>query len=205
MAKLFFYYSAMNAGKTTTLLQSSHNYRERGMNTLAFTPDFDDRYGVGKIASRIGLQSDAYAFSKDFNFYDYTVHQRNIVPNLKCLLVDEAQFLTKLQVTELCRVVDEFDLPVLCYGLRTDFLGELFEGSRALLGLADELIELKTICHCGRKATMNARINELGQMVRKGKQVEIGGNDRYISLCRRHYFAGQSQPEDKCIVGINAA
>lgn len=205
MAKLFFYYSAMNAGKTTTLLQSSHNYRERGMNTLTFTPDFDNRYGVGKIASRIGLQSDACAFAKNFNFYDYIAHQRKVVPNLKCLLVDEAQFLTRLQVQELCRVVDEFNLPVLCYGLRTDFLGELFEGSRALLGWADELIELKTICHCGRKATMNARINESGQMVREGEQVEIGGNDRYISLCRRHYSLGQSQPEDKCIIEISAA
>lgn len=205
MAKLFFYYSAMNAGKTTTLLQSSHNYQERGMNTIAFTPDFDDRYGVGKISSRIGLQSNAYAFAKDFNFYNYVTHQRKVIPNLKCLLVDEAQFLTKLQVKELCDIVDEFDLPVLCYGLRTDFLGELFEGSSSLLGLADELIELKTICHCGRKATMNARINESGHMVREGEQVEIGGNDRYISLCRRHYSAGQSQPVDKCIIEMNAA
>lgn len=205
MAKLFFYYSAMNAGKTTTLLQSSYNYQERGMNTLTFTPDFDHRYGAGKISSRIGLQSDAYAFSKDFNFYDHVAHQRKVIPNLKCLLVDESQFLTKLQVHELCRIVDEFNLPVLCYGLRTDFLGELFEGSRALLGLADELIELKTICHCGRKATMNARINASGQMVREGEQVEIGGNDRYIALCRRHYSAGQSQPQDKCIVEMHAA
>lgn len=175
------------------------------MNTIAFTPDFDDRYGVGKISSRIGLQSNAYAFAKDFNFYNYVTHQRKVIPNLKCLLVDEAQFLTKLQVKELCDIVDEFDLPVLCYGLRTDFLGELFEGSSSLLGLADELIELKTICHCGRKATMNARINESGHMVREGEQVEIGGNDRYISLCRRHYSAGQSQPVDKCIIEMNAA
>ncbi|WP_032112287.1 thymidine kinase [Candidatus Paracaedibacter symbiosus] len=204
MAKLFFYYSAMNAGKTTTLLQSSHNYRERGMNTLAFTPDFDDRYGIGKISSRIGLQSNAYAFATNFNFFDHIAHQKKILPNLKCILVDEAQFLTRSQVQQLCQIVDQLDLPVLCYGLRTDFLGELFEGSRYLLGQADELIELKTICHCGRKAIMNARINETGQMVREGAQVEIGGNDRYISLCRKHFFLGHSQPQDKCILELIA-
>lgn len=205
MAKLFFYYSAMNAGKTTSLLQSSYNYQERGMNTLAFIPDFDNRYGVGKISSRIGLQCDAYAFAREFNFFDYIAKQKKIVPNLKCILVDEAQFLTKSQVQQLCQVIDKLDLPVLCYGLRTDFLGELFEGSSCLLGWADELVELKTICHCGRKATMNMRINEHGQMLQEGAQVEIGGNDRYIALCRKHFFSGQSQPEDKCVIQMNAA
>lgn len=205
MAKLFFYYSAMNAGKTTTLLQSSYNYRERGMNTLTFTPDFDDRYGVGKIASRIGLQSDAYAFAKDFSFLDHIIEQQKIIPNLKCILVDEAQFLTRNQVQQLCQIVDQLNLPVLCYGLRTDFLGELFEGSRYLLAQADELIELKTICHCGRKATMNARVNEDGQVLREGAQIEIGGNDRYISLCRRHFFLGHAQPQDNCLVDLSVA
>jgi thymidine kinase len=205
MAKLFFYYSAMNAGKTTSLLQSSYNYQERGMNTLTFTPDFDNRYGVGKISSRIGLQCDAYAFARDFNFFDYVAQQKMVVPNLKCILVDEAQFLTKSQVQQLCQIIDELNLPVLCYGLRTDFLGELFEGSACLLGWADELIELKTICHCGRKATMNMRVNEQGQMLQEGAQVEIGGNDRYIALCRKHFFKGHSQPEDKCVIQMNAA
>lgn len=205
MAKLFFYYSAMNAGKTTSLLQSSYNYQERGMNTLTFTPDFDNRYGVGKISSRIGLQCEAYAFAREFNFFDYVVLQKKIVPNLKCILVDEAQFLTKSQVQQLCKIIDELDLPVLCYGLRTDFLGELFEGSACLLGWADELVELKTICHCGRKATMNMRVNEHGQMLQEGAQVEIGGNDRYIALCRKHFSSGHSQPIDKCIIQMNAA
>lgn len=205
MAKLFFYYSAMNAGKTTSLLQSSYNYQERGMNTLTFTPDFDNRYGEGKISSRIGLQCTAHTFSREFNFFDYITQQKKIVPNLKCVLVDEAQFLTKSQVQELCKVIDELNLPVLCYGLRTDFLGELFEGSRYLLGWADELVELKTICHCGRKATMNTRVNEQGQMVREGAQVEIGGNDRYISLCRKHFSAGLTHPHDKCVVEMQAA
>lgn len=205
MAKLFFYYSAMNAGKTTSLLQSSYNYQERGMNTLTFTPDFDNRFGVGKISSRIGLQCDAHTFSKEFNFFEYISVQKKTVPNLKCILVDEAQFLTKQQIQQLCKVIDEHNLPVLCYGLRTDFLGELFEGSRYLLGWADELIELKTICHCGRKATMNPRINPQGQMVMEGAQVEIGGNDRYIALCRKHFSVGQTQPEDKCVVDMKAA
>lgn len=205
MAKLFFYYSAMNAGKTTSLLQSSYNYQERGMNTLTFTPDFENRYGEGKISSRIGLQCTAHTFSREFNFFNYITQQEKIVPNLKCVLVDEAQFLTKTQVQELCRVIDELNLSVLCYGLRTDFLGELFEGSRYLLGWADELVELKTICHCGRKATMNTRVNEQGQIVREGAQVEIGGNDRYISLCRKHFSWGLTHPNDKCVVDIKAA
>ena len=193
MAKLFFYYSAMNAGKTTSLLQSSYNYQERGMNTLTFIPDFDNRYEAGKITSRIGLQCDAFAFAKEFNFFDYITEQITVIPNLKCILVDEAQFLTKAQVKQLCKLIDKVNLPVLCYGLRTDFLGELFEGSRYLLAWADELIELKTICHCGRKAIMNTRVNAQGQMLQEGAQIEIGGNDRYISVCRKHFSAGQTQ------------
>jgi len=192
MAKLYFYYSAMNAGKTTTLLQSSYNYHERGMDTLLFTPVFDDRFEPGKIASRIGLANDAISFDHSFNFFDYVEGARKTLPKLKCILIDEAQFLKKEQVLQLTQIVDQLKLPVLTYGLRTDFLGEVFEGSRYLLSWAEELTEIKTICHCGSKATMNARIDAQGKIVREGKQIEIGGNDRYIALCRKHYFAGNS-------------
>lgn len=205
MAKLYFYYSAMNAGKTTTLLQSSYNYCERGMNTLLFTAEFDDRFGRGKIASRIGLSADAHLYNKDFNFLDFIQAKIKITPNLKCILVDEAQFLNKEQVRQLCDVVDLLKLPVLTYGIRSDFMGELFPGSYYLLALADELIELKTICHCGRKATMNARMTADGKLVTEGKQVEIAGNERYISLCRKHFNQGQVQPETHCVVEIPAA
>lgn len=193
MAKLYFYYSAMNAGKTTTLLQSSYNYRERGMATLLYLPVFDDRKQTGKIASRIGLMNDAITFDRNFNFFDdihNAIHQEK---NLKCVLIDEAQFLTKDQVKQLCEVVDQLRLPVLTYGLRTDFLGETFEGSRYLLAWSEELIEIKTICHCGSKAIMNARINEHGKIVKEGAQIEIGGNERYISLCRKHFNLEQAQ------------
>ena len=190
MAKLYFYYSAMNAGKTTTLLQSSYNYQERGMDTLLFTPLIDDRVATGKIASRIGLTKDAVPFNQFFNFHIHVEKAQKTLTKLKCILVDEAQFLTKEQVTQLTQVVDELKLPVLTYGLRTDFLGEVFEGSRYLLSWADELTEIKTICHCGSKAIMNARIDGHGHIVRKGKQIEIGGNDRYIALCRKHFLAG---------------
>ena len=202
MAKLYFYYSAMNAGKTTTLLQSSYNYRERGMNTPLFTPDFDNRFGTGKITSRIGLDSHAIKFSRTFDFFTHTQKSLDTVPSLKCLLIDEAQFLTKPQVSQLCEVVDELSLPVLTYGLRTDFLGELFEGSQYLLAWADEITEIKTICHCGSKAIMNARINDCGECVREGAQIEIGGNDRYISLCRKHFNRAQPQPESHCVVAL---
>lgn len=205
MAKLYFYYSAMNAGKTTTLLQSSYNYRERGMNTLLFTADFDDRFGQGKIASRIGLSSDANVYDADFDFFEFVKDKLPVIPNLKCVFVDEAQFLKKEQVRQLCDVVDALNIPVLTYGIRSDFQGELFPGSYYLLALADELIELKTICHCGRKATMNARMSSDGQFVTQGDQIEIAGNERYISLCREHFHKGQIQPENHCVVRMNVA
>lgn len=188
MAKLHFYYSAMNAGKTTTLLQSSYNYRERGLKTLLFKPKIDTRDAQGKIASRIGLKSDAIEFDNNFDIYDHmkTCTKQHDKP--ACILIDEAQFLSKAQVLQVAKIVDKMNIPVLCYGLRTDFMGEPFEGSLYLLALAEELSEIKTICHCGRKATMNIRIDEKGKPVRKGEQIEIGGNDRYISTCRKHYY-----------------
>lgn len=191
MAKLYFYYSAMNAGKTTTLLQSSYNYQERGMDTLLFTPLIDDRVAVGKIASRIGLANDAIPFDRAFDFFGYIEKTQKTVPKLRCVLIDEAHFMTKEQVMQLAQVVDNLKLPVLTYGLRTDFRGEAFEGSQYLLSWAEELTEIKTICHCGSKATMNARIDGQGHIVREGEQVEIGGNERYIALCRKHFVAGK--------------
>ena len=188
MAKLYFYYSAMNAGKTTTLLQSSYNYRERGMETLLYVPQVDTRYGGGKITSRIGLASEAVMVSKDFDFFKEISQQQQVLPKLACVLVDEAQFLTKSQVQQLCHVVDELRIPVLTYGIRTDFQGETFEGSHALLALAEELSEIKTICHCGRKATMNIRVDSQGNRIKEGAQVEVGGNEKYISVCRRHFY-----------------
>lgn len=190
MAKLYFYYSAMNAGKTTTLLQSSYNYHERGMGTLLFTPIIDDRVAPGTIASRIGLAKDAIPFDRNFNFFDYVKEGKQKDPKLKCVLVDEAQFLSKEQVGQLAQIVDELKLPVLTYGLRTNFLGETFEGSHYLLAWAEELSEIKTICHCGSKAIMNARIDGNGKVVRQGEEVLIGGNDQYLAVCRKHYLAG---------------
>lgn len=187
MAKLYFYYSAMNAGKSTTLLQSSYNYQERGMNTILFSPSIDTRYEKGTIHSRIGLHSKAVSFDSSFHLYDYTASARTKLENLKCILVDEAQFLSKEQVAQLTDVVDEFSIPVLTYGLRTDFRGEPFPGSLYLLAWADEVIEIKTICHCGRKAIMNVRTDEAGRPVTSGAQVEIGGNEKYIATCRKHY------------------
>jgi thymidine kinase len=195
MAKLYFYFSAMNAGKTTVLLQSAHNYRERGMTPLLFTPAFDDRYRSGMIRSRIGLESEAIAFQPDDDLYEQVENAlRN--GNIHCVLVDESQFLSRDQVFQLTEVVDRLEIPVLCFGLRTDFQGELFEGSRYLLAWADELQELKTICHTGRKATMVVRVDENGYALREGSQVEIGGNDRYVSVCRKEFknvfFGGQA-------------
>jgi thymidine kinase len=186
LAKLYFYYSTMNAGKSTSLLQSSHNYRERGMHVLVYTAKLDQR-GGGKVHSRIGLSSDARHFdaATDLLGEISAEHGRQSV---SCVLLDEAQFLTPVQVEELAVVVDRLKIPVLCYGLRTDFRSELFPGSARLLALADELSELKTICHCGRKATMNVRVGADGKVERDGAQVEIGGNERYVSLCRRHFF-----------------
>ena len=186
MSKLYFYYSTMNAGKTTSLLQSSYNYQERGMKTLLFTAAIDDRYGVGKIKSRIGLEADANIFSREDNLYTIT-HEENKKERIDCVLVDEAQFLSNDQVYQLTEVTDRLNIPVLAFGLRTDFLGNLFEGSKALLAWADELKELKTICHCGKKATMVVRLDEDNKAVREGSQIVIGGNDRYISMCRKHF------------------
>ncbi len=189
MAKLYFYYSSMNAGKSTALLQSSYNYRERGMNTLVMAPDLDDRYGVGKVTSRIGIESDATTFSGDQDLFEL-IRSRNEQEALHCVLIDEAQFLTKEQVFQLGDITDKLDIPVLAYGLRTDFRGEPFEGSKYLLAWSDNLKELKAICDCGRKATMVLRIDENGKAVTGGAQVEIGGNDRYVSMCRKHFREG---------------
>lgn len=186
MAKLYFYYSSMNAGKSTSLLQSSYNYRERGMNTLVLAPEFDDRYGAGKVKSRIGLEAEATSFAAADDLYD-VVERRHNDNSLHCVLVDEAQFLSKEQVYQLSDVTDRLKIPVLAYGLRTDFQGEPFEGSKYLLAWADNLKELKAICHCGKKATMVVRMDQQGNAVVEGAQVEIGGNDRYISMCRRHF------------------
>ena len=186
MAKLYFNYSTMNAGKTTALLQSAHNYRERGMNPLLFTPAVDDRAATGVIRSRIGIESKAVAFTDEDDLFS-KVHEQLETENVHCVLVDEAQFLTREQVFELTEVVDRLEIPVLCFGLRTDFQGELFPGSRHLLAWADELRELKTICHTGRKATMVVRVDENGYVVREGAQVEIGGNDRYVSVSRKEF------------------
>ena len=186
MAKLYFYYSAMNAGKSTVLLQSSHNYHERGMTTLLLTPTIDERAGVGTIASRIGLTKDARPFSGNDDLFSVTCAAHEDTP-IACVLIDEAQFLTEEQVRQLSKVADEMGIPVLCYGLRTDFQGKLFPGSAALLGWADNLIELKTICHCGRKATMNLRTDADGNPIKEGQQVEIGGDELYIAMCRKHF------------------
>lgn len=187
MAKLYFYYSAMNAGKTTTLLQSAYNYHERGMRTLILTPALDNRFGEGVVASRIGLKANARRFSGEENLL--TMVERDIETRgaLHCVFVDEAQFLSKAQVWQISDVVDRLNIPVLAYGLRTDFRGELFEGSRYLLAWADNLEEIKTICHTGRKATMVVRVDASGRAVTEGPQVEIGGNDRYVSVSRAEF------------------
>ncbi|MEE7547341.1 thymidine kinase [Xanthomonas sp. Kuri4-1] len=187
MAKLYFYYSAMNAGKTTTLLQSAHNYRERGMRTLILTPRLDHRAGTGVVASRIGLRADGVAFVPDTDLEQLVTRDLATAGALNCVLVDEAQFLTRAQVWQLSEVVDRLRVPVLCYGLRTDFRGELFEGSQYLLAWADEMQEIKTICHTGSKATMTVRVDEHGHAVHDGPQVEIGGNERYVSVSRAEF------------------
>ena len=187
MAKLYFYYAAMNAGKSTTLLQADFNYRERGMQTMLWTAAHDDRSGSGQIGSRLGLTIEAHGYSPQIDLFD-AVGEELKRRQLHCVLVDEAQFLTRDQVLQLCRLCDEVGIPVLCYGLRTDFVGQLFDGSAALLALADALVELKAVCECGRKATMNLRVDADGHAVASGEQTEIGGNDRYIALCRRHFF-----------------
>jgi thymidine kinase len=187
MAKLYFYYAAMNAGKSTTLLQADYNYRERGMETMLWTAELDDRAGVGTIGSRIALSAPAHTFTPDDDLFEAVSEERKR-RGLHCVLIDEAQFLTRFHVEQLCRVADEIGIPILCYGLRTDFQGNLFDGSAALLALADTLVELKAVCECGRKATMNLRIDEQGFAVAAGASVEIGGNDRYVALCRKHFY-----------------
>ena len=188
MAKLYFYYASMNAGKSSTLLQASFNYRERGMHTMLFTAAIDDRYRPGVITSRIGLEAEANMFDRATDLRAAITAEHDQRP-VACVLVDEAQFLTRAQVFDLARVADEAGIPVLAYGLRTDFQAALFEGSAHLLALADVLVELKAVCECGRKATMNLRIDAEGRPVRDGAQTEIGGNDRYLALCRRHFMA----------------
>ncbi|MBB4730084.1 thymidine kinase [Xanthomonas arboricola] len=187
MAKLYFYYSAMNAGKTTTLLQSAHNYRERGMRTLILTPKLDHRAGSGVVASRIGLRADGRTFDRGTELQQLIERDIQAEGALHCVLVDEAQFLNRGQVWQLSEVVDRLRIPVLCYGLRTDFRGELFEGSQFLLAWADELEEIKTICHSGSKATMTVRVDAQGHAVQDGPQVEIGGNERYVSVSRAEF------------------
>jgi thymidine kinase len=191
VAKLYFYYSTMNAGKSTALLQSSHNYRERGMRTLLYTAAVDDR-GGGLVHSRIGLSGEARHFAPGVDLLADVEGEHAAAP-VSCVLVDEAQFLEPVHVRQLAAVVDELGVPVLCYGLRTDFRGGLFAGSAALLAIADELIELKTICHCGRKATMVVRLRADGSAEREGAQVEIGGNERYLPLCRRHFHEARGE------------
>ena len=191
MAKLYFYYSAMNAGKTTTLLQSAYNYRERGMNTLILKPSIDDRHTAPVVRSRIGLESNAVCFKIEDDLLELIEKRHNKKP-LSCVLLDEAQFLTKSQVFELGEVVDELRIPVLAYGLRTDFKGELFEGSLHLLAWADELLEIKTVCHCGKKANMVLRLDENGATLKSGQQIQIGGNDSYVSVCRKHFKSEES-------------
>ena len=198
MAKLYFYYSAMNAGKTTTLLQSAHNYHERGMRTLILTPRLDDRFGEGMVASRIGLRARGLIFERGDDLQAMTLSDIDRQGPLHCVLVDEAQFLSRQQVWQLTEIVDRLRVPVLAYGLRTDFRGELFEGSQYLLAWADNLSEIKTICHTGRKATMVVRVDEHGRAVTDGPQVEIGGNERYVSVSRPEYkkiVAGEGRIE----------
>lgn len=191
MAKLHFYYSAMNAGKSTLLLQSAYNYEERGMNTQLYLAKVDNRYQEGIIHSRIGLKRPATVFDPEFDLYQDAKRVHRQTP-LRCILVDEAQFLTKAQVFQLAAIVDKLGVPVLAYGLRTDFQANPFPGSTYLLAIADQLLELKTICHCGRKAIMNMRIDQDGKMITSGDQVAIGGNNMYVATCRQHYTAGDS-------------
>lgn len=186
MAKLYFYYSAMNAGKSTTLLQSSYNYKERGMETLLFAPKIDQRFGAVMVYSRIGLKQEAIPFDSGFDFFDYV--KTHVTDKLKCVLVDEGHFLKKEQVAQLVHITKKLNIAVLCYGLRSDFLGEPFEGSMYLLAWAEELSEIKTICHCGRKATMNMRIDAAGRPVTEGSQIQVGGNESYESRCMLHFI-----------------
>ena len=187
MAKLYFNYSSMNAGKSTMLLQANHNYIERGMKPRIYTSDLDNRFGEGEIVSRIGLKAKSNIFTSKTDIYKdiLNIHNNSMVD---CVLIDEAQFLTQNQVIQLGKVVDELDIPVLAFGIRTDFQGNLFEGSKYLLAWADNLKEIKTVCHCGRKATMVLRLNAKGEVVSDGTQIEIGGEEKYVSVCRKHFI-----------------
>ena len=187
MAKLYFNYSSMNAGKSTMLLQANHNYIERGMKPRIYTSDLDNRFGEGEIVSRIGLKAKSNIFTSKTDIYKdiLNIHNNSIVD---CVLIDEAQFLTQNQVIQLGKIVDELDIPVLAFGIRTDFQGNLFEGSKYLLAWADNLKEIKTVCHCGRKATMVLRLNAKGEVVSDGTQIEIGGEEKYVSVCRKHFI-----------------
>lgn len=191
MAKLYFYYSAMNAGKSTTLLQSAHNYRERGMHVLLYAPELDNRYEVGQISSRIGLSADAKIFDGDFDFF-VDVRDEHANQKISCVLIDEAQFLTAKQVLQLTLVCDRLGIPVLTYGIRTDFQGEPFEGSKYLLAWAEELVEIKTVCASGKKATMNARLDEAGSRVWEGEQVEVGHH--YVAMSRKEFQLARVSP-----------
>jgi thymidine kinase len=193
MAKLYFHYSTMNAGKSTSLLQASHNYRERGMQTYLITAQFDNRAGDGRIASRIGIGEPADTFAPNEDLFA-KIKARLAQSDIACIFIDEAQFLSKDQVWQLARAVDDLGVPVMCYGLRVDFRGELFPGSAALLALADEMREVRTICHCGKKATMVVRKGPDGTALRDGAQVQIGGNETYVSLCRRHWREAVGDP-----------
>jgi len=188
MAKLYFYYAAMNAGKSAMLLQSSYNYHERGMETLLFAPAFDNRFGAPAIYSRIGLKHSATLFDAHFDIYAFIKEKRVAMDELRCVLIDEAHFLTKAQVAQVVAITKEFNIAALCYGLRSDFLAEPFEGSQYLLAWADEMTEIKTICYCGSKATMNMRVDETGRPVETGEQRHIGGNESYVSVCMKHFI-----------------
>ena len=196
MAKLYFYYASMNAGKSTNLLQADFNYRERGMATMLFTAAVDDRFRAGTITSRIGLEAPATPFDATTDIAA-SIADRHAETPLSCVLVDEAQFLTANQVDQLAEVADVMGIPVLAYGLRTDFQGALFPGSARLLAIADTLVEIKSVCVCGRKATMNLRVDAAGRAIAQGEQTEIGGNDRYVALCRRHFSAALGGPISK--------
>ncbi len=187
MAKLYFNYSSMNAGKSTMLLQANHNYQERGMSTIIYTSSVDDRYGKKEIVSRIGLKAESNIFSGNTNIYEEVINF-NKSNRVDCVLIDEAQFLNKNQVAQLGQIVDSLDIPVLTFGIRTDFKGNLFEGSEYLLAWADNLKEIKTVCHCGRKATMVLRLDKNGNVIEEGDQIEVGGNEKYVSICRKHFY-----------------
>ena len=188
MSSLYFYYSAMNAGKTTNLLQAAYNYQERGMSVILLTPACDSRYGTGVIASRIGLSAQAIIIDSNTDLFKLVFEKIKKNKNIKCILIDEVHFLKKTQIKQLSSITIKLNLPVLAYGLRSDFRGEPFKSTQYLLAIADKLVEMKTICHCGRKATMNIRIDENGNRIKKGTQILVGGNERYMSVCRYHFF-----------------